>query len=90
MGILIYLSALAWHSLLICGTSNATEVGRNYSQAYEDIALLCRGEELKFGTCLINWLKCTYKKDCGGEYMLMKLICSGIQCYRKTCPMLSK
>uniref|UniRef100_A0AAY5KVI8 Brain expressed, associated with NEDD4, 1 n=2 Tax=Esox lucius TaxID=8010 RepID=A0AAY5KVI8_ESOLU len=47
-----------------------------YLSVDEDIALLCRGEELKFGTCLINWLKCYYKKDCGGEYMLMKLICS--------------
>lgn len=47
-----------------------------YRSVDEDIALLCRREELKFGTCLINRLKCYYKKDCGREYMLMKLICS--------------
>uniref|UniRef100_A0A673LLB8 Uncharacterized protein n=1 Tax=Sinocyclocheilus rhinocerous TaxID=307959 RepID=A0A673LLB8_9TELE len=29
------------------------------------------------GTCLVNHLRCYYRKDCGREYMLMKLICSG-------------
>ncbi|XP_031686592.1 protein BEAN1-like isoform X1 [Oncorhynchus kisutch] len=77
MGIFLYrLVALALHIPLVSGTSNAIEVAKNYSKAYEDIALLCRREKLKFGTCLINRLKCYYKKDCGREYMLMKLICS--------------
>ncbi|KAG9352453.1 hypothetical protein JZ751_020867 [Albula glossodonta] len=63
------------HSPLVTGTSNPIEVGRNDSKA-DELALLCRKEELKFGHCLVNWLKCYYKKDCGREHMLMKLICS--------------
>ncbi|KAJ8417764.1 hypothetical protein AAFF_G00226070 [Aldrovandia affinis] len=76
MGITIHLlRAFLLHTPLVPGTSNPTEVGRNDSKAYE-LALLCRKEELKFGHCLVNWLKCYYKKDCGREHMLMKLICS--------------
>ncbi|XP_056599550.1 protein BEAN1 isoform X1 [Triplophysa dalaica] len=42
----------------------------------ENIALLCKKENIKFGSCLVNCLQCYYRKDCGWEYMLMKLICS--------------
>uniref|UniRef100_A0A673H916 Protein BEAN1-like n=1 Tax=Sinocyclocheilus rhinocerous TaxID=307959 RepID=A0A673H916_9TELE len=27
--------------------------------------------------CLVDRLRCYYRKDCGRQYMLMKLICSG-------------
>ncbi|XP_041918384.1 protein BEAN1 isoform X1 [Alosa sapidissima] len=60
----------------LCGTSETIEVVRNYSKAYEDIAPLCQREEHRFSSCLVDWLRCYYKKDCGREYMLMKLICS--------------
>lgn len=45
--------------------------------ADETISLLCKKEKVKIGTCLVSRLRCYYKKDCGREYMLMKLICSG-------------
>ncbi|KAI7814868.1 putative protein BEAN1 [Triplophysa rosa] len=47
--------------------------------ADENIALLCKKENIKFGSCLVNRLQCYYRKDCGWEYMLMKLICSGFE-----------
>ncbi|XP_036399866.1 protein BEAN1-like [Megalops cyprinoides] len=79
MGLLLYLlRAFLLLTPLVAGTSNPIQVGRNYSEAYEEIPLLCRKEELRFGHCLANWLKCYYKKDCGREHMLMKLICSGM------------
>ncbi|XP_030621034.1 protein BEAN1 [Chanos chanos] len=77
MGIYSNLRAiLLLYSSLECYLSDTIEGGRNYSKAYEDITLLCKKEEYKFGTCLVNWLRCYYRKDCGREYMLMKLICS--------------
>nr|XP_006641428.1 PREDICTED: protein BEAN1 isoform X1 [Lepisosteus oculatus] len=78
MGIFYLSSALLLHVPLVTGSSSGIEVGRNYSKAYEEITLLCQKEELRFGNCLVNWLRCYYKKDCGREYMLMKLICSEV------------
>ncbi|XP_064193301.1 protein BEAN1 isoform X2 [Anguilla rostrata] len=78
MGIALrLLRAFLLHTPLVPGTSNPIEAGRNDSEAYE-LALLCGKEELKFSHCLVNWLKCYYRKDCGREHMLMKLICSGV------------
>lgn len=51
----------------------------SFNPADENIALLCKKENIKFGSCLVNCLQCYYRKDCGWEYMLMKLICSGKQ-----------
>ncbi|KAJ8339979.1 hypothetical protein SKAU_G00346120 [Synaphobranchus kaupii] len=84
MGITLrLLRAFILHTPLVPGTTNPIEVGRNDSEAYE-LAFLCRREELKFGHCLVNWLKCYYRKDCGREHMLMKLICSGKENARPT------
>lgn len=47
--------------------------------ADENIILLCEKEKVRIGTCLVDRLRCYYRKDCGREYMLMKLICSGKQ-----------
>uniref|UniRef100_A0A8C2BYJ8 Brain expressed, associated with NEDD4, 1 n=1 Tax=Cyprinus carpio TaxID=7962 RepID=A0A8C2BYJ8_CYPCA len=45
-------------------------------RADENIILLCKKEKVRIGTCLVDRLRCYYRKDCGREYMLMKLICS--------------
>ncbi|KAJ8400446.1 hypothetical protein AAFF_G00395700 [Aldrovandia affinis] len=77
MGIPLFLSwAFLLHTPLAIGTSRSIEVDRSSSRAYEEITILCRKEELKFGNCLVDWLRCHYKRSCGREYMLMKLICS--------------
>uniref|UniRef100_A0A3B3RY71 Brain expressed, associated with NEDD4, 1 n=1 Tax=Paramormyrops kingsleyae TaxID=1676925 RepID=A0A3B3RY71_9TELE len=62
---------------LVTSTSGPIEVDRNYSEAYEEVTLLCRKEELNFGNCLFDWLRCYNRRGCGRDYMLMKLICSG-------------
>ncbi|KAJ8343700.1 hypothetical protein SKAU_G00310290 [Synaphobranchus kaupii] len=64
------------HTPLVIGTSRPIKDDRSSSQAYEEITALCRKEELQFSNCLVNWLRCHYKRNCGREYMLMKLICS--------------
>ncbi|KAI1904086.1 hypothetical protein AGOR_G00002050 [Albula goreensis] len=77
MGISLFFSwAFLLHTPLVIGTSRPIEVDRSSSRSYEEITVLCRKEELKFGNCLVNWLRCHYKRNCGREYMLMKLICS--------------
>ncbi|KAJ8247301.1 hypothetical protein GJAV_G00244730 [Gymnothorax javanicus] len=78
MGITLRLfRAFLLHTPLVPSTSSPVAVGQNDTDTY-DLALLCRKQELKFGHCLVNWLKCYYRKDCGKEHMLMKLICSGV------------
>lgn len=44
----------------------------------EQSILPCKKEELQCGDglCLLNWLRCHYKKDCGRDYMSIKLTCS--------------
>nr|XP_014348711.1 PREDICTED: protein BEAN1-like [Latimeria chalumnae] len=44
----------------------------------EQNILPCKKEELQCGNglCLLNWLRCHYKKDCGRDYMSIKLTCS--------------
>lgn len=44
----------------------------------EKSILPCKKEELQCGDglCLLNWLRCHYKKDCGRDYMSIKLTCS--------------
>lgn len=44
----------------------------------EQSILPCKKEELQCGNglCLSNWLRCHYKKDCGRDYMSIKLTCS--------------
>lgn len=44
----------------------------------EQSILPCKKEELQCGDglCLLNWLHCHYKKDCGRDYMSIKLTCS--------------
>ncbi|XP_035252713.1 protein BEAN1-like [Anguilla anguilla] len=76
MGILLFSWAFFLHTPLVIATSRPIEVDRSSSQAYEEITVLCRKEELQFSYCLVNWLRCHYKRNCGREYMLMKLICS--------------
>lgn len=46
--------------------------------ADEQNILLCKKEELQCGNglCLLNWLRCHYKKDCGKDYMSIKITCS--------------
>ncbi|XP_069758144.1 protein BEAN1 isoform X2 [Narcine bancroftii] len=44
----------------------------------EQNKLPCKKDELHCGNglCLLNWLRCHYRKDCGREYTSIKLICS--------------
>ncbi|XP_048461908.1 uncharacterized protein bean1 [Rhincodon typus] len=46
----------------------------------EQSILPCKKEELQCGNglCLLNWLHCQYRKDCGQEYTSVKLICSNV------------
>nr|XP_023646591.1 protein BEAN1 isoform X2 [Paramormyrops kingsleyae] len=76
MGILYIGAALLLDLPLVTSTSGPIEVDRNYSEAYEEVTLLCRKEELNFGNCLFDWLRCYNRRGCGRDYMLMKLICS--------------
>ncbi|XP_058848692.1 protein BEAN1-like isoform X3 [Acipenser ruthenus] len=81
MEIIFYLcSALFLHIPPVAGSSFRIGVGSNYSSAYEKNILPCRKEELQCGKglCLVNWLICHYKKDCGRELMSIKLICSEV------------
>ncbi|EOB01058.1 hypothetical protein Anapl_00412 [Anas platyrhynchos] len=56
------------------------EISQNCSSSIEDeqSILPCKKEELQCGNglCLSNWLRCHYKKDCGRDYMSIKLTCS--------------
>ncbi|XP_051501253.1 protein BEAN1-like isoform X1 [Myxocyprinus asiaticus] len=67
---------LLLHFSLVFTTSDLIKAGKNYTTAYEKITLLCKKEKVKLASCLVNRLRCYYRKDCGREYMLMKLICS--------------
>uniref|UniRef100_A0A9J8ALJ0 Brain expressed, associated with NEDD4, 1 n=1 Tax=Cyprinus carpio carpio TaxID=630221 RepID=A0A9J8ALJ0_CYPCA len=69
-------AVLLLHRHLVFTTSDIIKAGKNYTKAYENIILLCPKEKVRIGTCLVNYLRCHYRKDCGREYMLMKLICS--------------
>lgn len=44
----------------------------------EQSILPCKKEELQCGAglCMLNWLRCRYRKDCGRDYMSIKLTCS--------------
>ncbi|XP_072451933.1 uncharacterized protein bean1 [Chiloscyllium punctatum] len=66
---------------LILGSSIRIGLGRNNSNLSEQSILPCKKEELQCGNglCLLNWLHCQYRKDCGREYTSVKLICSKIQ-----------
>nr|XP_020845144.1 uncharacterized protein LOC110210514 [Phascolarctos cinereus] len=46
----------------------------------EQSILPCKKEELQCdnGLCLLNWLRCHYKKDCSRDYMSIKISCSKI------------
>ncbi|XP_053126451.1 protein BEAN1 isoform X2 [Hemicordylus capensis] len=42
--------------------------------------LPCKKEELQCGNglCVLNWLRCHYKKDCGKDYVSIKITCSKV------------
>uniref|UniRef100_A0A8C1Y5F0 Brain expressed, associated with NEDD4, 1 n=2 Tax=Cyprinus carpio TaxID=7962 RepID=A0A8C1Y5F0_CYPCA len=69
-------AVLLLHCHLVFTTSDIIKTGKNYTKTYENIILLCKKEKVRIGTCLVDRLRCYYRKDCGREYMLMKLICS--------------
>uniref|UniRef100_A0A8D0DM68 Uncharacterized protein n=1 Tax=Salvator merianae TaxID=96440 RepID=A0A8D0DM68_SALMN len=46
---------------------------------YEKNILPCRKEELQ---CLLNCLRCHYRKDCGRDYVSIKITCSAIHLNR--------
>ncbi|XP_062442402.1 protein BEAN1 [Rhea pennata] len=71
---------LFFHLPLISGSSIPIGIGSNYSNLYEQSILPCKKEELQCGDglCLLNWLRCHYKKDCGRDYMSIKLTCSKV------------
>ncbi|XP_068811973.1 protein BEAN1 isoform X2 [Struthio camelus] len=71
---------LFFHLPLISGSSIPIGIGSNYSNLYEQSILPCKKEELQCGNglCLLNWLRCQYKKDCGRDYMSIKLTCSKV------------
>ncbi|XP_077687396.1 LOW QUALITY PROTEIN: protein BEAN1 [Eretmochelys imbricata] len=73
-------SVLFLHLPLISGSSIHIGIGSNYSHLYEESILPCKKEELQCGNglCLLNWLRCHYKKDCGRDYMSIKLTCSKV------------
>ncbi|XP_051992154.1 protein BEAN1-like isoform X1 [Xyrauchen texanus] len=76
MGLFSSLQAfLLLHCPLVFTTSDIIKSGKNYTTAYENITLLCKKEKVRPGSCLVNRLRCYYRKDCR-EYILMKLICS--------------
>ncbi|XP_068006986.1 protein BEAN1 isoform X1 [Melanerpes formicivorus] len=68
------------HLPLISGSSIHIGLGSNYSTLYEQSILPCKKEELQCGDglCLLNWLRCRYRKDCGRDYMSIKLTCSKV------------
>ncbi|XP_035747420.1 protein BEAN1 [Egretta garzetta] len=74
------LQVLFFHLYLISGSSIRIGIGSNYSNIYEQSILPCKKEELQCGDglCLLNWLRCHYKKDCGRDYMSIKLTCSKV------------
>ncbi|XP_065704739.1 protein BEAN1 isoform X1 [Patagioenas fasciata] len=71
---------LFFHLPLISGSSIRIGIGSNYSNLYEQSILPCKKEELQCGDglCLLNWLRCHYKRDCGRDYMSIKLTCSKV------------
>ncbi|XP_068267331.1 protein BEAN1 [Nyctibius grandis] len=71
---------LFFHLSVISGSSIRIGIGSNYSHLYEQSILPCKKEELQCGDglCLLNWLRCHYKKDCGRDYMSIKLTCSKV------------
>nr|XP_033796333.1 protein BEAN1 isoform X3 [Geotrypetes seraphini] len=71
-------SVLFFLSQLASGTSIRTGLGRNYSSLSEKSILPCKKEALECGKglCLLNWLHCHYQKNCGREFMAIKLTCS--------------
>ncbi|XP_051884165.1 protein BEAN1 isoform X2 [Pristis pectinata] len=50
----------------------------SYLYSDEQNILPCKKDERQCGNglCLLNWLRCHYRKDCGREYTSIKLICS--------------
>nr|XP_033796332.1 protein BEAN1 isoform X2 [Geotrypetes seraphini] len=73
-------TVLFFLSQLASGTSIRTGLGRNYSSLSEKSILPCKKEALECGKglCLLNWLHCHYQKNCGREFMAIKLTCSKI------------
>ncbi|XP_062923583.1 protein BEAN1 isoform X1 [Mobula hypostoma] len=79
MEIISYLYSASLFCLpLILGSSMRAGLGGNQSNLYEHSALPCKKDERQCGKglCLLNWLRCHYRKDCGHEYASIKLICS--------------
>ncbi|XP_067905965.1 protein BEAN1 isoform X2 [Heterodontus francisci] len=78
--IVFFCSASLFYLPLILGSSIRIGLGGNFSNLYEQNILPCKKEELQCGNglCLLNWLRCHYRKDCGPEYTSIKLICSKI------------
>ncbi|XP_042293863.1 protein BEAN1 isoform X2 [Sceloporus undulatus] len=73
-------SVLFVHLSLTPGTSVRLGTGRNNSKLYEKGILPCKKEELQCGNglCLMNWLHCRYKKDCGKDNVSITVACSEI------------
>ncbi|XP_078066656.1 protein BEAN1 [Mustelus asterias] len=80
MEVIAYLCSVSLFYLpLILGSSIRIGLGGNHSNLSEQNILPCKKEELQCGgLCLLNWLRCNYRKDCGREYTSIKLICSKI------------
>ncbi|XP_048402808.1 protein BEAN1 isoform X2 [Stegostoma tigrinum] len=82
MEIIVYFCSVNLFYLpLILGSSIRIGLEGSYSNLSEQSILPCKKEELQCGNglCLLNWLHCQYRKDCGREYTSVKLLCSKIQ-----------
>ncbi|KAJ6666035.1 hypothetical protein lerEdw1_000939 [Lerista edwardsae] len=71
---------LFFHLPLILGNSIYIGTSGNYSGLCKYYILPCKKEELQCGNglCLLNWLRCHYKKDCGKDYVSIKITCSKV------------
>ncbi|XP_041048394.1 protein BEAN1 [Carcharodon carcharias] len=81
MEIIVYFCTVSLFYLpLILGSSIRIGLGGNYTNLSEQNILPCKKEELQCGNglCLLNWLRCHYRKECGREYTSIKLICSKV------------
>nr|XP_060644359.1 protein BEAN1 [Anolis sagrei ordinatus] len=75
------------HLSLMPGAAVRLGAGYNHSKPYEKTALPCKKEQLQCGNgpCLMNWLRCRYKKDCGKDNVSITVACSEIH-LNKTSP----
>ncbi|XP_062817968.1 protein BEAN1 isoform X2 [Anolis carolinensis] len=69
------------------GTAVRLGAGHNHSKPYEKSTVPCKKEQLHCGNgpCLMNWLRCRYKKDCGKDNVSITVACSEIH-LNKTSP----